>query len=478
MKTDKKLIKNLIVGMVLVVILIALYIWGDQISPTNKGTAYEVEKLVRSSIIAFIGLVLLRLIIIVFITPYEKKRGIHVHNIIKDVIGFIVLFIATIIIVTHVYGSSVSTMLAYLTGAIVGVGWIIQDFLKQLVAGLIIDFQSEFRVGDWIKLQDGTLGKIDRIKLTRTEILLVNNTMLYINNNKILESVVINLNQPDTPFFNCLSVVLEHSVPVERARRILTAAIIDCPDIYEKTAFVCAESAQQNGIVYDIFFKMPNQDNFFEIRHQIISSITQHLHNHDLKLCQISGEIKVHNVDNIPILFDDSEVTNELNTLKLSGLLKGCADTLQKQFAKKMEKLHFNTGETIVSEGEVGDTMFIVAEGVVEVFVSVFVEEKTSSNKVATLSDGDYLGEMSLLQGEPRNATVIAQTSVVIYQINRETIKSFVSQYPDFARKLSESIIARHLENETIKSDAIEKLSKKEKTVSEFIDSFKKFLGI
>jgi len=59
--------------------------------------------------------------------------------------------------------------------------------------------------------------------------------------------------------------------------------------------------------------------------------------------------------------------------------------------------------------------------------------------------------------------------SVVIYQITRETVKSFVSQYPKFARKFGESIITRHSANDVIKLGALEKLN--EKTASEFIDS-------
>jgi len=88
---------------------------------------------------------------------------------------------------------------------------------------------------------------------------------------------------------------------------------------------------------------------------------------------------------------------------------------------------------------------------------------------------------MSLLQGKTRNATVIAKTSVIIYQINMDIIKSFVTQYPEFAIKLSESIMERHLGTETIKADGadgIDKLNKKEKIALDFLDSFKKFLGI
>ena len=74
-------------------------------------------------------------------------------------------------------------------------------------------------------------------------------------------------------------------------------------------------------------------------------------------------------------------------------------------------------------------------------------------------------------------ATVIAKTGVVIYQINREIVKSFVSQYHEFAIKLRKSIIERHSANEVNKLDATDILNKKEKVVLDFVDSFRMFLA-
>ena len=126
--------------------------------------------------------------------------------------------------------------------------------------------------------------------------------------------------------------------------------------------------------------------------------------------------------------------------------------------------------------------MFIIAEGVVEVSLDISVTEndgkvKSSSNVIAILSDGDYFGEMALLRGEKRNATITAKSDIVLYQINRETIKEFMNQYPDFARKLSAAIIERSSENEVKKSEFIKELNRKEDPIAEFMNAFKIFLG-
>ncbi len=140
---------------------------------------------------------------------------------------------------------------------------------------------------------------------------------------------------------------------------------------------------------------------------------------------------------------------DKLSALKFSGLLSACKNEIQEQFANQMEKLYFKKSDLICCQGDKGETMFIIAEGVVEVSINVSVQEengetKSLSNVVATLSDGDYFGEMALLRGESRTANIKIKTDVVLYEINRETIKVFMKQYPDFAWKLSTAIVERN----------------------------------
>ena len=139
-------------------------------------------------------------------------------------------------------------------------------------------------------------------------------------------------------------------------------------------------------------------------------------------------------------------------------------------------------GDVVFKQGEEGDTMFIIAEGVVSVSLDVSVAEEDgkvhkSSNVIATLSDGAYFGEMALLRGEKRNATVVAKSDVVLFKIRRETVKAFTEKYSDFAKKLSEAIVERSNENAAKKSEFMKELNKKADPIAEFMNAFKAFLG-
>lgn len=479
---DKKSIRLLAIGFLTIILLVAGYIFSDHISEKNLGVNYDYERVIRSFIVVLISVVIIRILFLVIINPFEKRNNKKIPSILKDIIGVLVLLFSAIFIVTKIYSQSALVIFVGLGASGLGMVFIAQDFLKELFAGVTIAFQNDFRVGDWVKFPDGTIGRIIKTKLSGVDLRLLDDTQLYVGNTTITNQSMINLNQPGPSFFTGLNIVLEHDIPIERARRILYAAVINTEGLASKDILVVADTIQQNGILFSVFFRVPSFDVLREIKHRVISSIVQYLHRHNLRVCEISGQYEIKDIDiKFKKRFDDQYVTDKLTALKFSGLLKACKNEIQEQFANRMEKLYFKNGDIICNQGDNGETMFIIAEGVVEVSINVSVQEengetKSSSNIVATLSDGDYFGEMALLCGENRTANIMAKTDVVLYEINRETIRAFMKQYPDFARQLSAGIVERNSKNEIAKTEAIDELNKKEDEISEFMKAFKTFL--
>jgi hypothetical protein len=89
-------------------------------------------------------------------------------------------------------------------------------------------------------------------------------------------------------------------------------------------------------------------------------------------------------------------------------------------------------GEVIVEEGEPGDSMFIVSTGEVE----ASVEKNGERVVVATLKDGDFFGEMAILTGEPRTATVTATKSTELLELSRAHLQEIFSRHPHVEAKI------------------------------------------
>ena len=95
-----------------------------------------------------------------------------------------------------------------------------------------------------------------------------------------------------------------------------------------------------------------------------------------------------------------------------------------------LESRRFSKGETIFTRGDVGDCLYIVRQGAVEIFV-----ETTEGEKIvfAENTAGDVFGEISLLDGGPRTATAVAIEDTDTLTCDRENLLEFVTKHPSAA---------------------------------------------
>jgi CRP-like cAMP-binding protein len=86
------------------------------------------------------------------------------------------------------------------------------------------------------------------------------------------------------------------------------------------------------------------------------------------------------------------------------------------------------SGSTIVRQGEVGDTFYLIAAGEVSVLVSD--NKGATPHEVARLGSGQFFGEMAVLGRQPRSATVAAATSCELVRFGREPVMAILVDYP------------------------------------------------
>jgi hypothetical protein len=84
-------------------------------------------------------------------------------------------------------------------------------------------------------------------------------------------------------------------------------------------------------------------------------------------------------------------------------------------------------GDIIVSEGEPGSSMFILSTGTAEAWIK---DAAGKAHAIRTMNDGDFFGEVSILTGRNRSATVTAATRCDLLELDRETVKSIATTYP------------------------------------------------
>ena len=112
------------------------------------------------------------------------------------------------------------------------------------------------------------------------------------------------------------------------------------------------------------------------------------------------------------------------------------------RLARRLRHVVFGPGEVILRQGDPGDSLYVVRGGSVAVQIGVL----GASKEIATLGDGQFFGEMSLMTGESRTATVVAKTDVQCYIVDKEAFGQIVQEEPDLAGVISDILSRRQVD--------------------------------
>ena len=121
--------------------------------------------------------------------------------------------------------------------------------------------------------------------------------------------------------------------------------------------------------------------------------------------------------------------------LRRSHLLQGMTDRTLEAIADLTSERTFASGQVIVREGDVGDTFFVITSG------SAVVEQKGS--RLRELSSGDFFGEISLIDGQPRTATITASEEVAALTLEREDFQQLIADHPSVRLELLMALTER-----------------------------------
>ena len=114
--------------------------------------------------------------------------------------------------------------------------------------------------------------------------------------------------------------------------------------------------------------------------------------------------------------------------LEQVGLFSRCTDRQRRTIARHTTTAEFPAGSELIREGEPGDALFIILEGKAIV--------RVAGVEVNRVGPGAYFGELAILDGEPRSATVVAETDIVVAAIGSRMFRTLLREFSDLAEQL------------------------------------------
>jgi small-conductance mechanosensitive channel/CRP-like cAMP-binding protein len=142
---------------------------------------------------------------------------------------------------------------------------------------------------------------------------------------------------------------------------------------------------------------------------------------------------------------DSEEVEQRVQALGRVELFNSLTEEERRSLAPQMRYAPFARGEAMTRQGAEAHWLYLMTGGEAEVRVST---DGNLNERVATLNEGDVFGEMGMMTGEPRSATVVAVTNVECYRLDKDAFHDILQQRPEIAEDISMLLAKRRVELE------------------------------
>ncbi|MBS4098745.1 MAG: ABC transporter substrate-binding protein [Sulfuricella sp.] len=401
--------------------------------------------------------------------PLEAATRQTVPQVVKHFITFLIFALTFFGIVAFVFDRQITSLLA--TSGLVAmiIGLAIQMNISHIFSGIALNIERPFRTGDWIKIGDWPVGKVVDISWRSTKLETFGNTLVSIPNSKAAENRIENFTYPNIAYriFVTLHFDLEHDP--ERLTKLIYDAIriVKSVDGRERIDFISVEhnEVDEDGQQFLITFDCVNRILQNAQKHAVLVSIYKMLARFGVH--PVSSNEKIHGtgIKTLESLLNRIEIFAPLGEQGRAELLRHA------------RPLEFGGGESIVEQAAPGDSLFLIAEGVASIEVTVAETQQTI--EVDRIAAGDFFGEMTLLTGEPRTATVRAIDRVRVYEIPRQALEPFLVNSTEMTRQISEIMAGRVLNRQTrLDANAASFESERQKISGSLLSRIKRFFMI
>ena len=375
---------------------------------------------------------------------FIRWRGrVGMPRILRSLGVWAITFLCAAVLLRVEYKLDLSSLFA--TSALLSVvlGFALQETLGNLFAGLTLHAEQPFEAGEWVSFGK-YCGRILDVGWRSTRLITVDEDELLVPNSLISREVVINHMRPQLTDVIELMITVDLDVTPARAKAVLLEAVKSCPLVLPiPEPVVQMASFTADGVHYRI--KLHTESVLVERKalDQVQEAIWYALRRAAIDIPYPQTTVSVR--ERAPEAEDRRRREHRAEAEDLLGridFVQALSAPGRKVLIERARFLEYGPGQAIVRQGEQGDTLYLVARGEVGVLIHA---EGAADKEVARLGRGALFGEMSVLTGDPRTATVVSLGDSAMVAVDRDAFDRILSAEPALAQRLADVIARRRL---------------------------------
>lgn len=422
------------------------------------------------------GVLVIRLAGLTVFRVLLPVTGLRPPRIMEDI--FIVLgYIAWAMVRLRYAGLDLSGLIttsAVITGII---AFSMQETLGNILGGLALQLDNSIAIGDWVKVDDVS-GRVIEVHWRHTALRTRNGEVVVLPNSLLMKGKFTIVGSSNVAQWRrWVSFQISNTIPPQRVIDTVDQAIglADIPYISRQPAPQCVATDFRDGLVHyamRYWLTDPLQDDPTD------SLVRVHL----FAALQRQGYALAPPVLAVNLTAEssereqqqrDREVGLRKRTLKKVELFAGFSEDELSEIAASLTFAPFARGDVITRQGAIAHWLYILISGEVDIWYETPTHER---RLLTTLPSGRVFGEMGLMTGEPRRATVTARSDAECYRLDKKSFEHIMQSRPELADFFAHILAERNQQLIAVQHDKAPDNHEQQK--AQILASIKKFFRL
>ena len=389
----------------------------------------------------------------------RRRRGRETPAVIEGLFTIALLLLGASIGLYFEAGVSFTGLVTASGATAVILGIALQAVISDVFSGVSVNIDGSFAIGDWLTIYseqfpEPIYGRVQGISWRTTFLRLSDGCRLIIPNHVLTSNPVMNHSSPRGPKRLCVEVPVSNRFPSDRVVTILLS------EAYRVTSAKPMSSAHEpevlvshldsDAVHYHVrFYSDLEAADPQKAKSIMTKALHRALQRHDvpnpvsqMEFVSQNGSSRDAAAQAREALAQVSLFENILNAAQLDALVSACA----------VRSVPVET--VLIRQGEAGTSMFVLLEGAARITITLPDGEK---REVAVLASGGIVGEMSLMAGAPRAASVTSLTALRVLEVTKESMEPLLAAQPGLLERFSHVLAVRQSNLSAIASAASQK---------------------
>lgn len=327
-----------------------------------------------------------------------------------------------------------------------------QATLNNLLGGISLQLDNTYRIGDWIELDGGITGEVVSIRWRYTAIATVNNVTIIIPNAAMMAARVTILGRRGDqriPWRRPIEFGVGYEWTPGQVLAIVNAALqrAEIPSVATEPRPMCiCTGFDSSAIKYVVYYGITDIKSYLTADSRVRVQLFAALGRAGMEIPISRQDLYVHSARNMQQERTTHEQETRVALLGSLDIFASLTDDERHALAMQLTSRPFAVGDLATKQGDPSDSLYILARGQVGIFREADGAQR-GRQRLTSVGAPSYFGEMGLLTGEKRSATIIAESDVLCYRLDKRGFEDVIRARPAIAEAISKAVAERQAAN-------------------------------